>query len=120
MIKNIVDSHTNKEIESLTGLSIKEIAEFIPPMWEKYYFVIRDAKKACEVEIQSVKIKNCVLYVTPIESYYSPIFKRVAKTLLTDSSRTCLVCGKFGRRRKDQIGFPSLCPAHFLDYINEI
>lgn len=129
MIKKLVDATSNKILESTSGLSQSEIRQFIPltGKWNDYYDVIIDMYTglgvACGVSgavlITKLEMKNSVLYVTTNTNRYSSLIKRIAQTLMTDSSKTCLVCGKFGRRRKDHIGFPALCPEHFLEYINE-
>lgn len=64
---------------------------------------------------QNVQYKNVTEYRNTNEY---KLFKRVCQSMASESAKTCMICGNFGRRRKELEHKPSLCPAHYLDYIN--
>jgi hypothetical protein len=109
----------NSNITEIKGLSESDAVNFLPDGWHKFIEIIFDAARVCEIKIHMLDIKNGTLYVTG-EGVYDSIFKRISRTIMIDSALTCMVCGKYGLRRKNEIGSPPLCGPHYLDYINEV
>lgn len=97
-----------------------EVANDLPLGWRKLADVIDEAAKLCGVRDIAVTIKNGILYVTCQTAVQPDMFRRIMKTLLQDSAKTCMMCGSFGLRRKEQVGSPPLCPDHYVEYINAI
>jgi hypothetical protein len=108
----------NVSLENNSGLSKDEVLNFLPPGWHKFIQVIFESANICQVKIHTLDIKNGTLYVRS-EGVHLDTFNRVARTIMMDSALTCMICGSYGRRRKDESGSPPLCGAHYLDYINE-
>ena len=48
------------------------------------------------------------------------IMKQVSQYIARQSARTCMVCGKFGYRRKMESGWPCLCRDHYILYANAL
>jgi hypothetical protein len=93
----------------------------LPPGWAHTVDVIRDAVQTLQVRLTRVEIKDGVLYLEDDgTSPHSEIFKRFAKSILQETARTCMVCGKFGIRRKEHDGKPPLCITHYATFINEV
>lgn len=47
------------------------------------------------------------------------MFSRHVNVIAQDSTLTCVVCGQRGNRRKQEDGWPVLCPMHYIQYANE-
>lgn len=98
--------------------NITKMTAVLPAGWHKLIPIIFETASICKINISALDIKQGTLYIKGVGEYQN-IFNRVARSLMMDSALTCMVCGKYGRRRKDESGSPSLCGAHYLDYINE-
>ena len=92
----------------------------LPQGWVFLSEVIGEASKLCGANDLVVSIKNGILYVTCQNAGQPDMFRRLMRTLLQDSAKTCMVCGSFGLRRKEQVGCPPLCANHYVEYINAI
>lgn len=117
MIRDLLKSN-GKTLSVASGISQDQAHGFLPVGWHKFVGVIFDAAKLCQVNIHTLDIKNGTLYVKG-EGINDDVFNRVARTIMIDSALSCMICGSYGRRRKDESGSPPLCGAHYLEYINE-
>lgn len=122
-IKPIIDKCNNLHIKNDESISKEEIEENLPPGWIKFIPIIWNTSELCQVKISSFFIRNGTLYVrrhdTDELTLSQDIFIRVMRTIMIDSALTCMICGSFGRRRKNESGSPPLCSDHYLTYINE-
>jgi hypothetical protein len=92
----------------------------LPDGWQRLSQVVSDAAELCNANDITISVKNGILYVTCQTADQPDMFKRLMRTLLQDSAKTCMVCGSFGLRRKEQVGSPPLCAKHYVEYINAI
>jgi hypothetical protein len=104
----------------LVTIDVPFTTDVLPSGWHKLNSVIADATTLCAASGLSVTIKNGILYVTCQTALHHDMFNRLMRTLLQDSAKTCMVCGSFGLRRKEQAGCPPLCAQHYVEYINAI
>jgi hypothetical protein len=119
MIRSIVINGNSKTLSNDNKLLDRhQVTDFLPIGWHKFVQIIFDAATVCQVTVHTLDIKNGTLYVKG-EGGHIDIFNRVARTIMIDSALTCMICGNYGRRRKDESGSPPLCGAHYLEYINE-
>jgi hypothetical protein len=119
MIRSTVVNGNSKTLsDKENGLFEDQAKTFLSPGWQKFVRIIFDTAEVCQINVHTLDIKNGTLYVTG-EGVHIDIFNRVARTIMIDSALTCMICGNYGRRRKDESGSPPLCGAHYLDYINE-
>jgi hypothetical protein len=103
-----------------TDTTPNDAAGVLPAGWLQLANVIEKAAKLCGVNDITVVVKNGILYVTCQNAGQPDMFSRLMRTLLQDSAKTCMVCGSFGLRRKEQVGCPPLCANHYVEYINAI
>ena len=96
------------------------ISSCLPVGWQKFSRVIMDASRMCNTNILGIDIRDGVLYIDYDDSGNSEMFNRISRSISQESSLTCMMCGSFGRRRKEQVGKPPLCRDHYLEYINNI
>lgn len=95
----------------------------LPPGWNKFVCEITKAAIILHISSLGVKIVDGVLYISPVkiigDDYITTnMFNRIVRTFSQDTSKTCMVCGNFGIRRKEQPHKPVLCSNHYLQYIN--
>jgi hypothetical protein len=104
-----------------------ELNDFLPLGWRKFTEELFQASMAHQrpQSFGKVTIRDGVLYCTiqkgkpdNREEEHKSLFTRISTSLMQESAKTCMVCGKFGKRRKELEHKPSLCPTHYLEYIN--
>jgi hypothetical protein len=104
-----------------------ELEEFLPTGWHKFVEELFQASMSHQrpMSVGKVTIKDGVLYSSiemgkpdNREEVHKKLFVRISTSLMQESAKTCMVCGKFGKRRKELEHKPSLCPTHYLEYIN--
>lgn len=101
----------------------RDIIEMLPPGWKtQFEEVICGIETVLNVEIIGVDIRDGVLYLTisPSQLTNVTLTNYVLKTLAQQSAQTCMVCGQYARRRKEQAHKPALCRTHYLEYINAL
>jgi hypothetical protein len=54
------------------------------------------------------------------ESKDQKLFNRVAQSIASSSATVCMMCGKHGFRRKNEIGWPCLCTTHYTEYATQL
>lgn len=115
-------SHVVQKYLSLESvpITVDTIHTILPIGWSKLATVITNASILCVTTNITISIRNGILYVSCESSTHIDMFKRIMQTLLQESAKTCMVCGSFGLRRKEQVGSPPLCAQHYIEYINAI
>jgi len=106
-----------------TKIKSRDIIELLPPGWKtQFEEVIVGIESVLDVDIIGVDIRDGVLYLTmsPSQLTNVTLTNYVLKTLAQQSAQTCMVCGKYARRRKEQAHKPALCRTHYLEYINAL
>lgn len=115
-----VDKETNNPLWIVSAL---------PDGWRnKFQEVILGLDELVKVELSGIAIKDGVLYIRYAVNkekdvqwlQKSLLAEYVTKTLLQQSAQTCMVCGQYARRRKEQAHKPALCRKHYLEYINAL
>lgn len=104
---------------------VRYVEENLPTGWKDFsriletiIFLTHDSPR-CDTKVH-IKIDKGLLRVSAtLESEsYQEVFNRVANSVARDSSLVCMVCGKRGHRRKEEVGWPSLCTTHYVQYVN--
>lgn len=104
-------------------INSKDIIDLLPPGWKtQFEEVIRGIQDVLDVDITGVDIRDGVLYIrmSPSQLVNVTLTNYVLKTLAQQSAQTCMVCGQYARRRKEQAHKPALCRTHYLEYINAL
>lgn len=114
--------YLNISISDSNGISISKINSVLPPGWNiRLGSVIEEIDELSNSSITGLDIKNGVLYIThKNESPYHQLIDLAIRALSQESARICMICGSFGKRRKEQEYKPCLCRTHYLDYINYV
>jgi hypothetical protein len=101
------------------------IEEVFPIGWKKFARVIETASFLTYDLPQlkhhvHVKIEKGLLRISSAlrSENYQEVFNRVSNSVARDTSLVCMVCGKRGHRRKEEVGWPSLCTTHYVQYVN--
>lgn len=107
------------------GFSISEIEKMLPDGWNKQFVqLIQGIQTILNRRIITVAIRNGVLYISQSTSDTSNTSSTLADFVITTlsqrSTKTCMMCGQFARRRKEQAHKPALCRDHYIEYINAI
>jgi hypothetical protein len=107
---------------SADELDPSEIVLSLPDGWrEKFKSIIFDFYDVLKSPLIAVDIRDGVLYLTKSDdSLHITIANYVIRSVAQESARTCMVCGKYARRRKEQAHKPALCREHYLEYINAL
>lgn len=98
----------------------------VPPGWRKQFReIVWGLQEFIGVKLTGVAIKDGILYIRFTDKDLPSQPKRqlaefVTKRLLQESAQTCMVCGQYARRRKEQAHKPALCRTHYLEYINAL
>lgn len=95
----------------------------LPPGWAtKFFKIIHGLKDIIQVNLTGLDIKDGVLYISYLSMSDTPheLAQYVTRSVLQQSAQTCMICGKYARRRKEQAHKPALCREHYLEYINSL
>lgn len=104
-------------------ISKNQIIDALPPGWKNTFEeIITSFYIPLGVTIVGVAIRDGVLYITqsPHGLVNVRVTNYVIRSLLQDSAKTCMMCGRHARRRKEQAHKPALCRDHYLEYINAL
>lgn len=115
--------YLTQSITNISGLTKAEVINLLPIGWHNSFTEIIDGLYIpLNARIIGVDIRNGVLYLTKDSSglTYDAISTYVIRSLSQESAKTCMMCGKFARRRKEQAHKPALCREHYLEYINAL
>jgi hypothetical protein len=112
--------YLSRTIADDAGLPVSTILMNLPVGWEmKFRTLIMEMDDISPSSIVKLDISNGVLYITTNENgKYHKLMTLVTRALSQESARVCMMCGEFGKRRKEQEHKPCLCRPHYLDYIN--
>lgn len=107
-------------IHNPAGLDPVEIIEQLPVGWKiKFKSDITDLYDILQTPLVALDIRDGVLYLTQSDTgLHKKLTAHIIRSIAQESSRTCMVCGKFARRRKEQAHKPALCREHYIEYIN--
>jgi hypothetical protein len=93
----------------------------LPTGWRsKFQEIVLGLYSIIKVKLTGIDIRDGVLYITFVADNEpkKQLADYVVKTLLQQSAQTCMMCGQYARRRKEQAHKPALCRTHYLEYIN--
>jgi hypothetical protein len=107
-----------------TGVDIErhEISPFIPYGWQELLEELYRFRELSRCQITSVTVEKGLLRVRGVCSHPTDqlLFNRLSQSFALGSCNRCLVCRRYGWRRKTEDGWPVLCQAHYVEYINFI
>ena len=112
--------YLSRTIADDAGLPVSTILMNLPVGWEmKFNTVIMEMDDISRSSITGLDIRDGALYLTIHENgAYHKLMTLAIRSLSQESARVCMMCGEFGKRRKEQEHKPCLCRSHYLDYIN--
>lgn len=100
---------------------IWEVHDELPWGWRELIRPIQIMEQLCGHQGWSaVTIMNGVLKIkyTVNHADNQKLFDLVVKGIAIESTKTCMVCGEKGARRKTEQYFPTLCTPHYVQYVN--
>lgn len=112
--------YLSQTISNDGGLSVSTILKALPNGWvTEFNTIIMELDDISPSSIVALDIRDGVLYLTMKENgRYYKLTTLVTRSLSQSSAKTCMMCGKFGLRRKEQQHKPCLCRSHYIDFIN--
>jgi hypothetical protein len=122
VLTNYLDSTLDASSLSITHTNIEN---FLPWGWNTFGEIIWYTTQCYNVSIKYLRIHNGTLELSVIHDAAAPVVQQLLFELITTglfqrSSKTCMMCGRFGQRRKLVEGKPALCGEHHIQYINAI
>lgn len=112
--------YLSRTISDDAGLPVSTILKALPNGWvAEFNKLIMELDDVSQSSIVALDIRDGVLYLTMSEKgRYHKLTTLVTRSLSQESARTCMMCGQYGLRRKEQDHKPCLCRTHYLDFIN--
>jgi len=93
----------------------------IPDGWKEFFTLVTHlisrlpSSKLTKVAIEKGLLRVSAECFTPLDQL---IFDRFSQSIALGTSMKCMVCGKYGYRRKSEDFSPCLCNTHYVEYAN--
>jgi len=95
---------------------------YFPDGWRSILFILHGSAMLLDGKIKRLYYKKGTMQAEIISNTVgitTTQLKWLIQGFTRETSTTCMVCGNFGRRRKEYSHFPTLCHTHYVEYANE-
>jgi hypothetical protein len=115
-----IRSYLNKNFNSSEVSTIDSIKHVIPFGWHFFIDQIMRYGDLVNCSITDISVDKGLLRIHGSCSLDSDqqLFNRLSQSIARDSATTCMICSRRGFRRKKEVGWPSLCGTHYIEYVN--